>query len=140
MNIEIKQVEPDKWVALAESDPRVANLPLVTGKTLDECKQNLAQWERDRVAQGLTPSNPVDGRIKTMIHLEDVVEEVATKRRGRVDNTGGSLVNGQEVTNQWRVHFSDGIDPLMKIFLNEEELRLVTCPHEISEPGFYPSR
>lgn len=58
MNIEIKQVEPDKWVALAESDPRVPHSPLVTGRTLDECKQNLAQWERDRIAQGLTPSDP----------------------------------------------------------------------------------
>ena len=44
------------------------------------------------------------------------------------------------VTSDWQVHFSDGKEPVIKLFQNEEELQLVSCPHEIGEPGFYPSR
>jgi hypothetical protein len=58
MDIEVMQVEPDKWVALrGDSDPRVPYEPLVTGKTEKECLQNLGQWIKDRTDQGLTPSN-----------------------------------------------------------------------------------
>ncbi len=59
MHIEIKKVTPDGWVALcADLDPRVSHPPLVTGKTLVECIQNLEQWEKGRIAQGLTANDP----------------------------------------------------------------------------------
>ena len=58
MHIEIKQVD-DEWVALCtDLDPRVKHPPLVTGKTEEECWENLRQWEKDRIDQGLTASDP----------------------------------------------------------------------------------
>jgi len=58
MNIEVMQVERDKWVALcSDSDPRVPHEPLVTGKTEKECLQNLGQWIKDRTDQRLTPGD-----------------------------------------------------------------------------------
>jgi len=60
MNIVIKEVEPDTWVAVAESGhPAVAKPPVATGSTWVECVQNLAQWTQDRDARGLTPADPV---------------------------------------------------------------------------------
>jgi len=54
MNIVIKEVEPDTWVAVAESGhPAVAKPPVATGSTWVECVQNLAQWTQDRAARGL---------------------------------------------------------------------------------------
>jgi hypothetical protein len=48
MNIKIKQVGPDEWVALCtHSDPRVSHPPVAGGKTLAECIENLQQWEMD---------------------------------------------------------------------------------------------
>jgi hypothetical protein len=58
MNIQVKQVAPDEWVALCtDLDPRVPRPPLATGKTLDECAQNLWQWAKDRTERGLKPSD-----------------------------------------------------------------------------------
>jgi hypothetical protein len=58
MNIEVMQVEPEKWVALStDLDPRVPHEPLVTGKTEKECLKNLGQWIKDRTDQGLTAGN-----------------------------------------------------------------------------------
>jgi hypothetical protein len=74
-----------------------------------------------------------------MIHGGDIIEEVATKRQGKVSGTGGSIVHGQEVVSRWQVHFSDGKDPVIKLFLNESDIRLIACPHQPSEPGFYPA-
>jgi hypothetical protein len=73
-----------------------------------------------------------------MFHLEDAVEEIATKRIGKLDSSGGTV--GQE-PDSWRVYFSDGKTPLMKYFKCDEldQLRLVKCPHEPVEPGFVPS-
>jgi len=77
-----------------------------------------------------------------MLHNEDIVEEVSTKRQGKIDSIGSSIVNGQETPNQWGVRFSDGKEPLLTFFKNEEELRLIRCPHtgNDSDPGFIPSR
>lgn len=56
MDIEVMQVEPDKWIALrSDLDPRVPHEPLVIGKTEKECLQNLGQWIKDRTDRGLTP-------------------------------------------------------------------------------------
>jgi hypothetical protein len=74
-----------------------------------------------------------------MIHGGDTIEEVTTKRQGKVNGIRGSIVNGQEVVSDWQVHFSDGKEPVIKLFSKEEELRLVTCPHQTSEPGLYPA-
>ncbi|MGA8430382.1 MAG: hypothetical protein WB729_11220 [Candidatus Sulfotelmatobacter sp.] len=73
-----------------------------------------------------------------MIHVDDVVEEVATKRLGRVNGTRGAVVNGEERTSHWQVYFPDGNGPVTKLFANEEDIRLVKCPHETAEPKFYP--
>jgi hypothetical protein len=73
-----------------------------------------------------------------MIHSGDTIEEVATRRQGRVSK-GGSLVNGEEVLSRWQVHFSDGKDPVIKLFLNEADIRLIARPHQTSGPGFYPA-
>lgn len=76
-----------------------------------------------------------------MLHNDDVVEEVTTGRPGKIDSiqSGGAL--GEEPKpNQWRVHFSDGKDPLMKYFDSEDHLRLIKCPHGESSSGFVPSR
>ena len=60
VNIQIKLVQPDEWVALCtDLDPRVSNSPLATGKTLDECAQNLWHWAKDRTERGLKPSDPL---------------------------------------------------------------------------------
>jgi hypothetical protein len=59
MNIKIELIEGE-WVALAESGhPGAAKSPVATGKTLEECAQNLEHWARNRTAQGLTPADPV---------------------------------------------------------------------------------
>lgn len=72
------------------------------------------------------------------MHLHDIVEEIATKRRGKIDNSAG--VVGQKP--DWlRVYFSDGQEPIMKIFKNLDELRLIKCGHdEPTESQFVPSR
>jgi len=72
-----------------------------------------------------------------MFHLEDIVEEIATKRQGKLDSSQGTT--GQE-PDTWRVYFSDGKEPVMKYFKNVDELRLIKCPHESTVPGFVPSR
>jgi hypothetical protein len=61
-----------------------------------------------------------------MIHAGDFIEEIATKRQGKVASTRGTL----EVTSDWIVHFSDGKEPMVKYFQNEADLLLVTCPHK----------
>jgi hypothetical protein len=75
-----------------------------------------------------------------MLHLGHIVEEIATKRRGKIDNTSGLLVDGQEQTTQWRVFFSDGKQPLLQYFSDEAGLRLIRCPHSNTTPAFVPER
>ena len=72
-------------------------------------------------------------------HPEDLVEEIATKRQGKIQGVGGTV--GQEYSS-FTVFFLDGKDPLIKHFKAEQfdQLRLVKCPHEnAGEPGFYPA-
>jgi len=70
-------------------------------------------------------------------HRDDIVEEVATKRRGKLDEAPQRPTD----VRRWRVLFSDGAQPLLKYFLNEAELALISCPHnEDSEPRFAPGR
>jgi len=72
-----------------------------------------------------------------MLHNDDVVEVIATKRQGVVD----SINSTAGVDNNWRVRFNDGREPLWLYFTNEAELKLVKCPQQDQgEPGFYPSR
>lgn len=75
-----------------------------------------------------------------MIHNEDLVEEVATARRGKVDSVGAETVQGRTVPNLWCVRFLDGKEPPLKYFQTEADLRVISCPHGESEPGFYPER
>jgi hypothetical protein len=49
MNIKIKQIGPEEWVALCiDSDANTSHLPVAGGKTLTECVHNLEQWEKDK--------------------------------------------------------------------------------------------
>ena len=58
MKVEIKQIQADKWIALANSGRRGASpSPIATGKTLEECAQNLAAWERAREGRGTDDAN-----------------------------------------------------------------------------------
>jgi len=76
-----------------------------------------------------------------MLHKGDIVEEIATKRQGKIDSISSSVTGGVETPNQWRVQFSDGQQPPLKYFTVQEKLRLVSCPHdEPTEPRFVPSR
>jgi len=72
-----------------------------------------------------------------MFHVGDIVEEIATKREGKLDE----VPQGPTAVLRWRVLFSDGEQPLLKYFLNDSELRLVKCPHDSSgESRFVPQR
>jgi hypothetical protein len=77
-----------------------------------------------------------------MLHLGDIVEEVATGRQGKIDNISTNNDARGQVTsvNYWRAIFLDGKQTLYGIFKDEKELRLVSCPHAEPEPGFYPER
>ena len=77
-----------------------------------------------------------------MFHLGDIVEEIATKRRGKIDNMSLNHDHKGQVTsvNYWRVIFSDGQQPLFGVITDELALQLVSCPHSEPEPGFYPER
>jgi hypothetical protein len=76
-----------------------------------------------------------------MFHLGDVVEELASKRQGKIDNISITHeAGGKQTVNYWRVIFTDGKQPLYGIIKDGTELRLVSCPHAPSEPGFYPER
>jgi hypothetical protein len=72
-----------------------------------------------------------------VFHLDDVVQEIATERFGELDSSDSDF--GMP-SNMWRVHFSDGKEPLSKYFKNVEELRLVRCPHQPDETTIVPSR
>ena len=75
-----------------------------------------------------------------MLHIGDTVEEIATKRHGRIDNTSGIFVDGQTQVTQCRVYFSDSKKPFLKFFTDEVDLRLVTCPHPDRDTSFVPAR
>jgi hypothetical protein len=75
-----------------------------------------------------------------MLHLGDVVEEIATGRLGKIDTVLEHHANGQQTVNYWRVFFDDGKQPLLGIIKDALELRLVSCPHTEAEPRFTPAR
>lgn len=73
-----------------------------------------------------------------MFHLGDLVEEIATGRRGKVDQIFEDRILGREpVPHTWRVYFSDKRGPLVSNF-KQGQLRLIECPHAAEEPGFVP--
>lgn len=78
-----------------------------------------------------------------MFHLGDKVEEISTKRPGKIDSASesrdhrGKLISG----NGWRVIVMDGKQPLYHYFKDPNEFRLVSCPHADSGgQGFVPDR
>jgi hypothetical protein len=60
-------------------------------------------------------------------HEGDMVEEIATKRRGEIDLIVCEGPIGRTVPNQWRVRFDDNGE--WKNFLQINQLRLIECPH-----------
>jgi hypothetical protein len=64
-----------------------------------------------------------------VLHNDDVVEVVSTKRQGRIDSVDTLIEGGKETQRRWRVHYTDTREPIMQYFLKEEDLRLVKCPH-----------
>jgi hypothetical protein len=75
----------------------------------------------------------------TSLHGGDIVQEIATGRQGKIDGINSEIMQGRETQKNWRVVFSDAKEPPLWTFTNRAELRLVMCPHNDSEPGFYPS-
>ena len=72
-----------------------------------------------------------------MLHNDDLVEEITTQRQGKIGAVDTLIEKGQAIQQRWRVYFADGRSPVMKYFLNAEELRLIRCPHvEPTEPDF----
>jgi hypothetical protein len=65
------------------------------------------------------------------LHLGDIVEEIATKRQGKLDVQNPAY---------WRVIFTDGKKPIYGIFEDEAALRLVSCPHAKGGSRFIPER
>jgi hypothetical protein len=65
------------------------------------------------------------GGIQMAFHIDDMVEEVATKRRGKLDEAPQVPTD----VHRWRVLFSDGAKPLVKYFVSEADLTLISCPH-----------
>lgn len=75
-----------------------------------------------------------------MLHNDDVVEEIATGRQGKIDAVDTLIEKGHQTAQRWRVYFTDGKEPLIKYFLKEGDLRVTRCPHiEPTEPRFVPS-
>jgi hypothetical protein len=68
--------------------------------------------------------------MPSMFHHDDIVEEIATKRQGKVDAVDRYIIQGREMPrHRWRVYFLDGNKPLSQYFVKHEDLRLVKCPH-----------
>lgn len=75
-----------------------------------------------------------------MFHIEDIVEEIATRRQGQIDSIQSEGVSGQEqIPTRWHVVFSDGKQPTSKDFTSESGLKMITCPHCPSGPSLYPA-
>jgi hypothetical protein len=68
--------------------------------------------------------------MRSRFHHNDIVEEIATRRQGRIEAVSRYIVEGREVPpHQYRVAFLDGTEPRLRDFTKEEDLRLVRCPH-----------
>jgi hypothetical protein len=74
-----------------------------------------------------------------LLHGEDIVQEIATGRQGKIDAIGSEITHGRETQTNWRVAFADGKAPPLLTFTNRSQLRFVRCPHGDPEPGFYPA-
>lgn len=77
-----------------------------------------------------SPNEPDDTdsheRRHAVLHLGDMVQELATGRTGKVDNISSEEpVGGPQVPTLWRVIFSDGKQPLVQYFKGEGELRVI---------------
>jgi hypothetical protein len=71
-----------------------------------------------------------------VLHSDDIVEEIETKRQGKIDEAPKRETD----VLRWRVWFLDGETPVVKYFLKETELRLITCPHSDSDARFIAGR
>ena len=56
-----------------------------------------------------------------MLQVDDIVKEIATERQGRINQVRTS----EDGKDCWVVRFSDGEEPVIKIFENENELELI---------------
>jgi hypothetical protein len=66
----------------------------------------------------------------SVLHHNDIVEEIATLRQGEIDTIDQYISEGQKMSpHRWRVRFSDGREPLFQYFVRQEDLRLIKCPH-----------
>jgi hypothetical protein len=74
-----------------------------------------------------------------MFHEEDIVEEIATGRLGKIDQIGCETSRGHETQTQWHVVFSDTRAPGVSTFVSKAQLRLVRCPHSDPRPGVSPA-
>jgi hypothetical protein len=74
-----------------------------------------------------------------LLHGDDIVQEIATGRQGKIDGINSEIMQGRETQTNWRVTFADGKGPPLWTFTNRTQLRLVRCPHGESEPGFFPA-
>ena len=55
--------------------------------------------------------------MRSRFHHDDIVEDIATKRQGKINAISRYIVEGREGTpHQWRVHFLDGTDPQFQEF------------------------
>jgi hypothetical protein len=144
--IEIDEQLVAKWVGWSSVPRRERSLSerrlqiLLERKSFTYSIDNARNNGAGRMAFYLQPEGNSKG-VSPMIHLEDVVEEIATGRQGKVDSTHGEGPSAdQQTTTLWRVHFSDGKEPMMQYFKSEAELRVVRCPHSDSGSGFVPAR
>lgn len=64
-----------------------------------------------------------------MLHNGDFVEEVATKRQGRIIAVDTLIEDGKAKQQRWRVSFDDPKQPNPQYFVKEDDLRVVECPH-----------
>jgi hypothetical protein len=69
-----------------------------------------------------------------MFNSGDTVEEIATGRRGTIALSGRVV----QPTATYSVHFIDGKQPLMKDFVNVDELRLIASETTSSSPRLVP--
>jgi hypothetical protein len=64
-----------------------------------------------------------------MLHQNDIVAEKKTGRQGELIEAPRPEFKTD--TLRWRVEFSDGKYPAMNYFINESDLILIHCPHDV---------
>jgi hypothetical protein len=92
--------------------------------------------------KAILDSQAANDELSVQLHLGDIVEEIATKRQGKIismNQTHGPP--GQTTVTHWRVFFGDGKQPILAIVNDRAQLRLVRCPHtDEGEPRIVPAR